>query len=350
MVEPQPPLRVTADTLLQQQSAVCHLTTGLCWNKRSLIVSVRFPKAWWKDLFGLNCVIVIISGLFCSSLESQRLTSWSGRRVDSLSVRRDNAHSKWERKELLIILVTTGGRHTRGFLWEAKASALLALRCVRTPRDRLGPWLSPLVLTGFSVKCEASSSHYSHHNNLGGGGLFPEHRYKQTREGCWRGRVFLTVTLLCCFYSGNKQGCCICSYTQCFSIQVEIRRPPWSFTAFHWVFYRLYISPKVPGQMLFFFCVYINIKYTNPWYIVCVKNNKRGAVNKDIQVETFWMSSLKLEQCKNRFMGGKKSRIIRYFKCYRIFQTISRTSQKIYNEEKKHIQYVVSVLCCKSAL
>lgn len=59
-----------------------------------------------------------------------------------------------ERKELLIILVTTGGRHTHGFLWGRSAPRLPAPGVSEgdnAPQDRLGPRLSPLVLCGFTI-------------------------------------------------------------------------------------------------------------------------------------------------------------------------------------------------------
>ncbi len=82
------------------------------------------------------------------SLDWERLSALTGTRCRQPVWR---CPSEQERKELLITLLTTGGRHTQGFLWGHSASAYGHWVCQQGPQDRLGIWLSPLVLIGFTV-------------------------------------------------------------------------------------------------------------------------------------------------------------------------------------------------------
>lgn len=119
-------------------------------------------------MFGLECAISALS--LCGSLDG--LISLTGQGVGRMS---GQCPSERKRKELLIILVTTGGRHTQDFLWESNVPGYQHWVCPRENTcytGRVGPWTvlkSPSYPHRIDyVYSKVSTQHYTqtHINNL----------------------------------------------------------------------------------------------------------------------------------------------------------------------------------------
>ncbi len=170
------------------------------------------------------------------SLDCERLSSLTGTRCRQPVWR---CPSEQERKELLITLLTTGGRHTQGFLWGHSASAYGHWVCQQGPQDRLGIWLSPLVLIGFTVitvrwACDITPKPISTTPTI-------PRIWDINKQGKDVGRGGYS-SLSCFFFSsvGDKQVC-VSTLTQYFSTQAELWGEAW-----YWLQPRMTVCFKGP--------------------------------------------------------------------------------------------------------
>lgn len=199
--------------------------------------------------------------------------------------------SKQERKELLIILVTTGGRHTQGFLWERSASYQHWV-CPRGTHatGQVGPSTvlkGPLVLTGFTMftvrwASNITPKHISTTSDYCG--LFPEYEIQTNKGRMLEGRGGHS-SLSCFFFLlvTNITGLCNNTYTQYFSIQAGAwglsfsfpEGPLWSSPGTHLKlcrkFIKLYTSFPVPSASPHFF----TLLYSSSSTVYITKDNDK---------------------------------------------------------------------------
>jgi len=119
---------------------------------------------------------------------TERLTSSSRTRCRQPVCSPGQCLSEQERKEPLIILVTTGGRHTRGFLWEPSAPGDRHWACPRRPHATAQ--VGPLTVSACWLEGERPTLQ-THVNNLR---PFPEYE-KQTNKG----RMCVCVCVCVCW-------------------------------------------------------------------------------------------------------------------------------------------------------